>query len=237
MKFDDMKLQVARGRMSRREFVQLSLVAGLTVATAESLFTQTVRATPKKGGTFKAAIGHGSTTDSLDPATWENSFTGDIGSGVIGDPLVEIDQNNNIVPALAESYEPSNGASKWVYKLRKGVTFHNGKTMTADDVVASYNHHRGKDTKSAVKSAVKIIKDVKADGPNTVIFELESGSADFPDVTSDYHLIVYPANGDGTIAWQKGIATGAFELESYNPGVNLKAKSVFEKGIPIGVFA
>ena len=69
MKLDAMKVLAAKGRMSRRDFVQLSLAAGLTVATAEGLFVQAVRAEPKKGGTFKAGIGHGSTTDSLDPAT------------------------------------------------------------------------------------------------------------------------------------------------------------------------
>ena len=224
MKLDDMKLQVARGRMSRREFVQLSLVAGLTVSTAESLFTQTVRATPKKGGSFKMGNGHGSTTDTLDPATWENGFTINIGTGIIGDQLCSVDQKNDVVPSLAESFESSNGASKWVYKLRKGVEFHNGKSLTADDVVATYNYHRKESSKSAVKSAVSIIKDVKADGKDTVVFELKSGSADFPYITSDYHLVIFPAKGSEDIDWQKGIGTGAFVMENFNPGVTIKGK-------------
>ena len=224
MKLDDMKILAAKGRMSRRDFIQLSLAAGMTVAAADGLFSQAVRAAPKKGGSFKMGNGHGSTTDTLDPATWENGFTINIGTGILGDQLCAIDQNNEVVPSLAESFEPSNGAATWVYKLRKGVTFHNGKSLTADDVVANFNYHRKESSKSAVKSALSIIKDVKADGPDTVVFELKSGSADFPYITSDYHLAIFPAKGSEDIDWQKGIGTGAFVLEDFNPGVHIKGK-------------
>jgi peptide/nickel transport system substrate-binding protein len=219
-----MKKLAGKGKMGRRDFIQLSMAAGFTLAASKELYVSAVRAEPKKGGSFRIGIGHGATTDSLDPANWDNSFTGDIGSGVIGNPLVEIDPSNNVVPALAESWESSPDAKKWVFNLRKGVEFHNGKTMTSKDVVASFNHHRGEDTKSAVKSALSSIKDIKADGDDKVVFELEAGSADFPYITSDYHLIIYPAKDDGKIAWEEGIGTGAFILERYDPGVSLKAK-------------
>ncbi len=224
MKMQDMKRAAAKGKMSRRDFVQLSMAAGFTLAAAKELYIDTVRAEPKKGGTFRLGSGHGATTDSLDPATWANGFVGDIGPGVFGNTLVEIDRTNSVIPGLAESFESSPTADKWVFKLRQGVTFHNGKSLTANDVVASFNHHRGEDSKSAVKSALASIKEIKADGPDTVIFELEAGSADFPYVTTDYHLTIYQANDDGSIAWEEGIGTGAFILENYDQGVSLKAK-------------
>ena len=56
------------------------------------------------------------------------------------------------MPDLAESFEPSDGAKKWVFKLRKGATFHNGKTVTADDVVASILHHTGRRIRSRPRS-------------------------------------------------------------------------------------
>ena len=154
MKMQDMKKAAAKGKMSRRDFVQLSMAAGFTLAAAKELYIDTVRAEPKKGGTFRLGSGHGATTDSLDPATWANGFVGDIGPGVFGNTLVEIDRTNSVIPGLAESFESSPTADKWVFKLRKGVTFHNGKSLTANDVVASFNHHRGEDSKSAVKSAL-----------------------------------------------------------------------------------
>src|SRR5215510_5150355 len=65
---------VGRGKISRREFVQLALAAGFTVAAAEAMFTKAARAEPKKGGHFKVALGHGSTSDTLDPATYADQY-------------------------------------------------------------------------------------------------------------------------------------------------------------------
>ena len=213
-----------RGKTSRREFVQLAIAAGLTAASASSMFTKAVRAAPKAGGTFKLGNGHGATTDTLDPATWTNGLQFDMSVGVFGAQLTEIDQKTAVKPRLAESFEPSDGAAKWIFKLRKGLTFHNGKTVTANDVVETYNYHRGANSKSAVKSVLDIVSDIKADGAETVIFTLKSGSADFPYVTSDYHLPIYPAKDGGGIEWEKGVSAGPFILESYEPGVKVSAK-------------
>ena len=59
---------VGRGKVSRRQFVQLALAAGFTAATAETMFVKAARAEPKKGGSAKFGLAHGATTDSLDPA-------------------------------------------------------------------------------------------------------------------------------------------------------------------------
>ena len=56
-----------QGKLSRRDFVQLALAAGLTVTAANAMFVRAVRAEPKKGGTLKIGLAHGATTDSLDP--------------------------------------------------------------------------------------------------------------------------------------------------------------------------
>ena len=92
------------------------------------------------------------------------------------------------------------------------------RTSTANDVVETYNYHRGENSKSAVKSALDIVADIKADGKETVIFTLKSGSADFPYITSDYHLPIYPAKDGGGIEWEKGISAGPFMLENYRAG-------------------
>ena len=121
---------IRSGRMSRREFVQLALATGVTAVMAEDLFVAEARAAPKAGGSFKAAIGQGASTDSLDPTTWgTNFYTSEFGT-LISDQLLNIDQKNALVPRLAESFTTESGATKWVFKLRKGVTFLNGKTMT-----------------------------------------------------------------------------------------------------------
>ena len=72
----------------------------------------------------------------------------------MGAPLVQINQKNEAVPHVAESFEPADGAKKWVFKIRKGITFHDGKTLTADDVVATINYHIGPDSKSPAKGVL-----------------------------------------------------------------------------------
>jgi peptide/nickel transport system substrate-binding protein len=222
MDIDRMTSLVSAGKMGRRDFIQLSVAAGLTVSAGQTLFSQAARATPKKGGHLKTGFGHGGTTDTLDPGTWENSMVADIGN-VAFDYLVDIDTKNGIAPALAESWEATAESDRWIFKLKKGVEFHNGKSLEADDVVASINHHRGADTKSAAKSILAVIKDIKTDGTDQVVFELNTGSADFPYVVSDYHLPIMAAK-DGKVDPQSGIGTGPFKQENFEPGVRYSAK-------------
>ncbi|HAE01923.1 MAG TPA: peptide ABC transporter substrate-binding protein, partial [Rhodospirillaceae bacterium] len=112
--------------------------------------------------------------------------------------------------------------AQWTFKIRKGVEFHNGKTLDATDVVDSINHHRG-ESDSAAKGIVSAITDIKADG-DTVIFTLSGGSADFPFLMSDYHLGICPSKGDGTIDWESGVGTGGYSLDSFEPGVRTVVK-------------
>ena len=211
---------VGRGKVSRRQFVQLALAAGLTVGAAETLFVKAARANPKKGGSFKLGVGHGATTDTLDPANYTDQFCGTMGWGAIGNSLTEMNAKGEVEPDLAESFESGDDAKKWIFKIRKGVTFHNGKNVTADDVIASYRHHMGPDSKSAAKSILTSVTDIKADG-DSVIFTLSSGNADFPFLASDYHIPIMPAK-DGDVDWQSGIRTGPFKLVKFEPGVSGK---------------
>jgi peptide/nickel transport system substrate-binding protein len=226
----DRKLQDAlklagRGKITRREFTQLAIAAGLSVPAASAMFTNAVRAEPKKGGTLKVGIGHGATTDTLDPGLWPDQYTLTALWGTLSNSLTEIDSKGTAVPDLAESFEPADGAKKWVFKLRKGSTFHNGKPVTADDVVASIMHHRIEGTKSAAKSLLDSLVAVKADGSETVVFELNGGNADFPYIVSDYHMPIMPRKDDGTADWESGVRTGPYVLENFEPGV----KSSFKK--------
>ncbi len=124
-----------------------------------------------------------------------------------------------MTPGVAESWSANDEASVWTFKLRPGVTFHSGKPLTADDVIASINHHRGEKSTSAAAPLVSDIVDIRAEGKNAVVFELKAGSADFPFILADYHLGMGPAK-DGKVEWT-GDGCGVYKMESFDPGVVL----------------
>jgi len=177
----------------------------------------TVRAqdAPKKGGVFRIGLGHGSTTDVYDPGLWENLYVQTFAAARVN-YLIEIASDGNLAPELAESRESSDGAT-WVFKIREGVTFHSGKPMTPDDVVASLNHHRGDASTSAVKPFFDPVPDIKVDGRNVVI-TLNASNADFPYLMSDYHLPILPS-AEGKIDPTTSDGTGGHIVESFEPGV------------------
>lgn len=208
----------AAGKVSRRDFVKLGIATGLSVGAAEALFDKAVRAEPKKGGVLKLAVSQGSPTDTLDPATYHDQYTGVALWGTLSNSLTEIDAEGEVVGDLAESMEPADGSRKWVFRLRRGLTFHSGKTVTSDDVVGSLRHHMGEESKSAAAALLKPVVAIRADGPHTVIIELDHGNADFPYYLSDYHLPIMPVS-EGKAEWASGDRTGPYVLQSFEPGV------------------
>ncbi len=212
--------QLKKGRISRREFLARATALGAAVS-VPSLLSGKVYAEPNKGGKFVAGLGHGSTTDSLDPGTYENDFM--IGSSFTRlSHLTEIDNTGDLIGNIAESWESSPDAKTWTFNIRQGVEFHNGKTLDSNDVVASINHHRGEDSGSAAKPIVDPIEDIKADG-NNVVITLKDGNADFPYLVSDYHIPMLIATDDG-VDWQSGIGTGPYVMENFEPGVRMVLK-------------
>jgi len=183
-----------------------ALAAGATLPMALSLATDAIAATPVKGGKLRQGLGYGSTTDTLDPGTSENGFTQALHYSY-GNHLTEVGSDGKLIGELAESF----------------VEFHNGKTLTADDVIATYNYHRDENSKSAAKGLLTAITDMKKDGDNRLIIELEGGNADFPYIVSDYHLVIQPSK-DGAIDALSGQSTGAYILDKFEPGVRATGK-------------
>lgn len=217
MNYRDIETLYRAGWIGRRDFLRRAAAVG-ALAAATSIVGVPAFAAPKKGGTMRMGKAHGQTTDTLDPGTAENGFTTALLFGVHGFMTV-VGSDGALEPGLAESWTASDDASVWTFKLRKGVTFHNGKSLTAEDVKASVNHHRGKDSTSAAKPIVKEVKEIRIDDPQTIVFALENGNADFPFVLSDYHLAIGPAK-DGALDWQPGIGCGPYKLKHFDPGVS-----------------
>jgi peptide/nickel transport system substrate-binding protein len=206
---------------TRREALATGVAAG-AMAAGLSIAPGIARAAPKKGGTLRLGIGHGSTTDSLDPATFENLYMQVVGAACYN-KLTEVGNTGELLPEAAESWDVSPDAKTWTFKLRKGVEFHNGKTMDSADVVASIQHHLGEESKSAAKGILEPVAEIKADGKDAVSFTLKTGNADFPFIISDYHLAIMPSK-DGKVDATSGIGSGSYAIDSYEAGVRTALK-------------
>jgi peptide/nickel transport system substrate-binding protein len=210
-------------RVSRRDFLSFATALGLTAAMGSSLWSnRAMAAGPVRGGHLIAGLNDANTIDNLDSTQWVATTMIVIGRS-IRDSIVDVGVDGKPTPNLAESWEASSDAKTWRFKIRQGVVFSNGKSLTIEDVIASVNVHRGEDSKSAAKGVFSGISDVKADG-NTMVITLTDGNADLPFLFTDYHFSVVPSeNGVADLLSTHG--TGCYLLKEYNPGV----RTVLEK--------
>ena len=173
-----------------------------------------------KGGTLRIGMEGGSATDSLDPRTYSDSVM--IAAALtVMNGLVEFDAAGNPTGELLESWEAKAGAAEWIFNVRQGITFSNGKTLDADDIIYSIGIHRG-ESKSPAKGILEPITEIKKLGDSQISIKLSSGNADLPVLLGDYHLMVVPKDFTD---WEKPIGTGAYTLESFEPGVRLVFKN------------
>ena len=218
--FEDLQRQLSEGRLSRREFVKRATALGMAAAIPSGLVMEDAQAARKRGGHMRMGFHGGSTTDSMDTEALTSEYSLMLFYVVLGH-LTEVTPDGQLVPQMAESFEPNASADEWTFNLRKGIEFHNGKTLDADDVIMSVDNHRREDSKSQVKSFVDQIVDTRKDGPNRVIFKLREGNADFPFLMSSGSLGILPVK-DGKL--QFGIGCGSYFLERFEPGVSCDLK-------------
>ena len=203
--------------ISRRGVLRGASAIGAAAALGPLAAGRAAAQEPKRGGVLRLGMGAGNTTDSYDPATWDNQFVQVFAAARCG-YLTEVAADGSVVGEVAESWEPSADAKTWRFQLRPGVTFHSGKAVAAEDVIASIAYHRGEDSTSAAKPIVDPITDMRADGPDAVVFTLASGNADFAFIMSDFHLAILPAV-DGAIDPTTSDGCGGYVVDAFEPGV------------------
>ncbi len=143
----------------------------------------------------------------IDSVLYSNVFEG----------LTRFGPDGSVNPGLAESWTISDDGLTYTFKLREGVTFHDGTTMDADDVVFSLNRTQGEESANAQKALYAGIASVEAIDPTTVKLTLSApnGSMLFNLAWGDA-VIVAPESID-TIK-QKPIGTGAFKFDNWVQG-------------------
>lgn len=214
-----------QGELDRQEFLKRATMFGLSLGTiglvlkaaGETDLAYGATTAAKKGGTIKVGI-------TVFGASLEPYLLNEGGSlafaGIPGEYLTYTDPKGRCLPVLATSWKPNKDATVWTFQIRKGVKFHNGKTLTAKDVVASMKQYVSAKGSNAGLSPFFDASGVSARGDYTVVFRLKSPIGVFPYLVSQttYQAIIQPA----AIAAKPGswvqsgmIGTGAFKLVKY----------------------
>jgi peptide/nickel transport system substrate-binding protein len=164
-------------------------------------------------GTFRFAHDVGSgTLSSLDPiasgrilAVTEKLMNRLVRPGVEGVPQ----------PDLAIAWSTNEDGTEWTFFLRDGVTFHDGSTFDAQDVVYSLNRILDPESDSPARAVISMVSRVEATDDMTVRITLESTFADLPLQLMDPRLRIIPEGSGDSIA-HTGIGTGPFKVEKFD---------------------
>ena len=212
----DLVSKLVKGGFSRREVLKLSMATGVSLIAAEQLLTDgkaVMAATPKKGGSLRMASNLHGPDDQLDPTLFTSTIDYTRGRATYNS-LVQHANDLTPQPELAESFEPNSNATEWTFKIRNGVTFHDGKKLTADDVVYTMKRHQGEASTSVIKSVLASVKEWKKSGPMEVKAVLESPNADLPTLLGLFQTKIVQEGTTG-----EGIGTGPYVMDSFQPGV------------------
>jgi peptide/nickel transport system substrate-binding protein len=205
---------------SRRDVLAMLTAGGMQAALAggvASLATAAQAQAARKGGRIKVAGATSALSDTLDPAKASN-HTDYIRSCMFYNGLTSLDGSLTPRPSLAEEFSTKD-AKTWVFKLRKGVTFHDGKPFTPADVVFSIMRHKDPSTGSKAKVLAEQIEEVKATGPHEVTIRLAAPNADLPAILGTWHFHIVRDGVTDVNAHMAGVGTGPYKLKEFKAGV------------------
>ena len=213
---------------SRREFLKAGLAGSLAIGAGGLLdacgtgntikaFTASTAGKPQTGGQLRAGLTGGSTADTLNPL---NAITNVDFSRInnLYEPLVGLTPAAQPVNVLAEELTPNANATEWTIRVKQGITFHNGKPLTADDVIYTF---RSILNPKAPGSAAAGLASIDAKG----LTKLDTYTVRIPCSTPfatlgealaipGYSAII-PVGSNPDVA---GVGTGPFKVKSFSPG-------------------
>jgi peptide/nickel transport system substrate-binding protein len=176
----------------------------------------------RRGGTLRVGVAGGGADDSIDAHVL--ATVPDISRAFqLYEALAGRDTNSDFELVLAESIEPDKRAESWTIRLRDGITFHNGKPVTSEDVLFSLGRIIDpKDPKTGAASIGYIdLKRSRKLDRRTVRVQLKFPNVGFPDDLGQYFNSIVPTDYDP----KKPVGTGPFMFDSFTAG----QRSVFKK--------
>ena len=202
---------MTNARIDRRQ-----VLAGLAGAAALPGALQAQTATPKTGGLLK--ISHSTRIAQLNVPQLSGPSEY-LAVDMIYSGLTRLDPNMTPQPELAISWTAAPDAKAFTFRLRPGVTFHDGSPFTAADVVATFKAILDPATKSPARSVLDMIADIAAVDPGTVLFTLNVPYADFPVSVAHANARIVSAAALArplTELDTRANGTGPFKIDSFD---------------------
>ena len=230
--------QLAAGRVSRREFVRLATLLGMSAGVA------TVAAACGSGGTDPATTGGAESSSGSESAVSESrikrggTLTKSMqlqlldhparlswveGANIVrqfGEYLTETGSDNITRPYLLTNWEASEDVKTWDLFLRQGIKFNNGDELTADDVLFTMGEWLNPEVGSSMAGLLSYLsgmQDVEKVDDYHVRLHLQTPNIGVPEHLFHYPAIILHRDFEGDIVKQP-VGTGAFLLEEYAEG-------------------
>ena len=183
---------------------------------------------PTYGGSV--VVGVQQDIDSLDPHTATAAGTKEILFNIF-EGLVKPDENGNLIKAIASDYKVSDDGLVYTFTLRDGVKFHNGNTVTAEDVKYSLERASGLSGQDTLITALKKLSSVTIVDEKTI--EVTLASAD-TEMIYNFTAAILPKPEQGSTD-STPIGTGPFKFVSYTPQESIviaKNDDYWQNGLP-----
>lgn len=216
--------------MNRRVFANCLITTALLAAAPFTTYANNAaqQGDIQRGGTLQIAL---LGLDTSDPHRHAGSIAI---QQVYVETLTSIADDGQVQPFLAESYEVSEDGKHYIFHLRKGVKFHNGRELTAADVKANFERVKEKISSGWLSGAMQLVTSVEATDTHTVEVALEKPYAPFLNLISELWIVAPESKGwEDTIT--QPIGTGPFEFGQWQPNVRFSAPrhdAYWQAGLP-----
>ena len=197
---------------------RLSLSTGL-VAAAMALSAAPLLAAPftcpTRGGDL--VFGQEANVNSLDQMTSSTISTRNIAMNIY-ETLITRDDNNRPIPELAETMQEAPDGMSYTFKLRQGITFHNGKALTSADVAASFDRYN---RIGLQRSTLDNVAGWETPDPLTFIIRMKQVQPTFVEALSSFSvpIVIIPSeHKDDERQQLRPVGTGPFRLLEFVPG-------------------
>lgn len=177
---------------------------------------------PKKGGTI--VVGIAQDPQSFNPNAKSDDILFDIGQNIFS-RLIKLNNNQELVPDLAESYNISDDGKEITFNLRKGVKWHDGVDFTSKDVKWTFDQIINEN--GQIKSNLSSVESIEAPDEYTIVFKLTQNDSNLLSYLGWYGCMIMPAHLYEGTDWlsnpanKSPVGTGPFKFVEYQSGVSV----------------